>query len=135
MEYQLQLKPFERKDGYKYKIIEITDIALHSSDKQPTKSISKKIKQSFEQNKPNRLYSLKTQELIEKGDMAKIIDDFVRQDPNFIKMVQEEEKKGYKILLGLPKEGIPIKLGDDTVEFLQSKNGQRIIRGMNKTKN
>jgi CRISPR/Cas system-associated protein Csm6 len=135
MEYQLQLKPFKAQDGVKYKVIQLTDIALHSTEKQPTKAVGRKIRQSFEQNKPGRLYSLKTQDLVGNGNLVKIIDDLVRQDPDFIKMVQEEERNAYKILLGLPEEGIPIKLGDDTVEFLQSKNGQRILRGLHKANN
>lgn len=135
MEYQLQLKPFEKKDGFKYKILEITDIAFHSTEKQPTKSIGRKIKQAFQENKPGRFYGLKTQEMMEGGNLAAIIHDYVQQDPNFIKMIQEEKKKGYKILLALPKEGIPFKLGDDTVEFLRSKNGQRVVRSLNKANN
>ena len=33
MEYKLQLKPFKHKDGVKYKILQLTDIALHTAKK------------------------------------------------------------------------------------------------------
>jgi hypothetical protein len=131
MEQQLQLKPFERKDGFKYKIIQITDITLHSSDKQPTKSIAKKIQQSFAQKKPGRIYGRCIQKLGNEPNSIEAILDFTKKDPEFIKMIQEEEKNGYKILIELPKAGIPIMAGKDTEEFINSKNGQRILRRIN----
>ncbi|MFA6897057.1 MAG: hypothetical protein WCQ96_02115 [Patescibacteria group bacterium] len=134
MEYELQLKPFEKKDGYKYKVLRVTDFAFHTSDKRSTKAIGKKIKQAFEQNKPGRLYGIKPHEVMEGGDFPTLINNLVKNDPNFLKMIQEEEKKGYKILLELPEEGIPMIPGPDTVEFLNSKKGQRIMRNINKQK-
>tara|TARA_B100000745_G_scaffold300364_1_gene254031 strand:- start:8287 stop:8451 length:165 start_codon:yes stop_codon:yes gene_type:complete len=52
MDYQLQVQPFKRKDGIKYKVIEITDIALRT---QPYRSthLAKKLRQAFTENKPN----------------------------------------------------------------------------------
>jgi hypothetical protein len=131
MDCQLQLKPFEKKDGFKYKIIQITDITLHSSHKQPTQAIGKKIKQSFEQNKPGRFYGFGTKELQEESGLREIIDDLIKKDPEFLKMIIEEEKKGVKILLSFPEDGVPIKLGSDTEQFIASKNGQRVVRGIN----
>ena len=130
--YELQLKPFEEKDGYKYKILRITDITFHTSDKRPTKDVGKKIKKAFEQHKPSRLYGLNTCELMEGGDLSKVINDLVKQDPDFLKMIQEEEKKGYKVLLELPESGVPMIPGPDTIEFLNSKKGQRIMRNIHK---
>lgn len=135
MDYQLQIKPFERKDGLKYKIIKLTDISFHSSKRQPTKSIGKKVRQAFERDEPGRFYGLMTQELVKSGNLVKAISEYIARDLDFLKMVQEEEKKGYKILLELPKDRIPFRLGGDTVEFLQSKNGQRIVRYLNNTNN
>jgi len=132
--YELQLKPFEEKDGYKYKILQITDFTLHATEKRTTKAIARKIKQTIEHGKPSRLYGLKTRELMEGCDLAMFINDLVKKDPDFVKMIQEEEKKGYKILLALPKDGIPIMPGSDTVEFLRSKKGQKIINGIDKQK-
>jgi hypothetical protein len=136
MEYQLQLKPFERKDGVKYKIIQITDIALHTTPHRPT-SVGKKIKQAFAQNKPGRVYAplAGAMQTDESSHRAKIsIEQLVRQDPELMRWIQEEERKGYKILLGLPKGGIPVFEGADTREFLQSKNGKRVLRGLAKKK-
>ncbi|MCK9578222.1 hypothetical protein M0R01_01855 [bacterium] len=137
MEYQLQLKPFERKEGFKYKVITITDIALHTSNMDPTLSLGKKIKESFKYKKPGRIYGSIPQKSSQLPSSRRNIFmlDMLKKDPVFIKMVQDEEKKGYKILVAFPKDGIPILVGKDTQEFIKSKNGKRILRGLAKNNN
>lgn len=118
------------KNGVKYKIIQITDIALHTARKTPTLSVGKKVKKAFENNNPGRIYSH-----IEKTavyDNRTFTLNLLKMDPDFVKMVQEEEANGYKILIALPHEGIPVFPDKDTVEFINSKNGKRIIRGLAK---
>jgi hypothetical protein len=134
MEYKLEIKPFERKDGWKYKIITVTDFALHTADKQPTVSFGKKIRQLLETKKPRRIYGL-IQESPSTHEENTSILDMLQKDEEFMKMIQEEEKKGYKILISIPKKGIPIVPGKDTIDFINSKNGQRVIRGLAKNKN
>ncbi len=132
MGYKLKLQPAVMKKGVKYKVIEITDIALHTSKKTSTPSVGKKMQKAFENNKPDRIYSS-----IEKNpilDSRTFTLDLLKMDPDFVKMVQEEESKGYKILIALPNKGIPVVAGSDTVEFMNSKNGKRIIRGLAKEK-
>jgi hypothetical protein len=132
MEYKLKLQPAVMKKGVKYKVIQITDIALHTSKKTPTPSVGKKMQKAFKNNKPDRIYSP-----IEKNpvlDSRTFTLDLLKMDPDFVKMVQEEESKGYKILIALPNDGIPVVAGSDTVEFMNSKNGKRIIRGLAKKK-
>jgi hypothetical protein len=55
----------------------------------------------------------------------------LKKDPEFMKMVQEEEKKGYKILIDIPRE-LPLFPGKDTMDFINSKNGKRILRSLAK---
>ncbi len=55
-------------------------------------------------------------------------------DDDFVRMVQEAEADGYKVVIGVPKTGIPVVLGSDTQEFIQSKNGKRVLRGLAKEK-
>jgi hypothetical protein len=132
MDYKLELQPAVTKKGVKCKVIQITDIAVHTSKKTPTPSVGKKIQKSFSNNKPDRIYSP-----IEKGpisDRRTFILNLLKMDPDFVKMVQEEESRGYKVLIALPNEGIPVVAGPDTVEFMNSKNGKRIIRGFAKEK-
>ena len=123
MEYQLQLKPFQRQDGFKYKILQITDIALHANAVRPT-SIGKKIREAIETHQPVRIYApiVKRDNL----DSKTITLDLLKNDPDFVKLIQEEEKKGYKILLQIPKGGLPILAGRDTSEFIDSVKGKRI---------
>lgn len=130
MNYQLQLKPFVRKDGTKYKVLQITDIALHTKPHRPT-PIAKRIKDAFAKNKPGRVYSPMSDVQIDaSSEGARVyIDQLLQRDPELVRMIQEEEAKGYKVLIGLPKGGIPIQLGKDAEEFIHSKNGKRLLRG------
>lgn len=132
MEYiqQLQLIPFIRKEGFKYKSITLTDITMHTAKKQPTNSIGEKIKQAFISSKPGRVFfpiqKLQFQE--EKMPLLNMLNN----DQEFINFVHEEEKNGYKILLKVPQDGIPLLAGKDTIEFIHSKNGKRILRALAK---
>ena len=132
MDYAIELIPFQKKDGMKYKIIHITDIALHTSQKTPTPSVGKKVQKAFENNKPDRIYSNLKKPTV-TGNVT-ITLDILKMDPDFVKMVQAEEAQGYKILIQLPKAGVPIFAGKDTVEFMNSKNGKRLTRGIAKGK-
>lgn len=132
MQYELELKPFIRKVGFKYKIIYITDIKLHSSKRRPTKSVVEKIKKSSSINKPSRLYGFKIDEFKDKKNADEIVIDIIQRDSNLFNYIQEERERGYGILLRIPEGGIPIMLGDDTLEFMESKNGKRVLRGLNK---
>lgn len=132
MEYKLEVKPAVIKDGQKYKIIQITDIQLHATPKRLTPSVGKKVQMAFETNEPDRIYSS-----IEKApisDKKAYIIDLLRADLDFVKMVQEQESQGYKILIELPTD-VPVTAAPDTVEFMESKNGKRVLRGLAKGKN
>lgn len=133
MEYTLEAKPFENKNG-KYKMIQITDITLHTSPKKEDQSIGKKIRKSFTLNQPGRLYSPITSASEELPEGKTLILNLLYRDPEFLKFVQEEKSKGYKILLGFPKEGIPAMIGKDSQEFLNGVKGKRIIRRLMKNK-
>lgn len=130
MEYQLQLKPFIGEKGDKCKIIQITDIALHTAKKKATPSIGKKVAQAFSKNEPGRVYG--PIRYGEKDENRMTVIEMIQKDPDFIRMVREEQEKGYRVLLALPHEGIPIVPGKDTIEFMNSKNGKRILRGLAK---
>jgi hypothetical protein len=130
MPYELQIKPFEKKDGVKYRIIQMTDIALHTSKKRPTTSFVGKLRSLLQFKKPVRIYRLLQNQF--NGNTFNI--DNIKNNPELVKIIQEEEKKGYKVLISLPRTGIPIFPGEDTVDFINSKNGQRIMRGLAKNK-
>lgn len=133
MEQQLKLKPFEGyKAGVKYRIIRITDITMHASEKRPT-SIPKEISRSFQEQKLGRIYVPKKAPL-KPEERRKFVIELMEKDPKLAEYLRKEEKKGYKLLIALPWEGIPLIVGTDVVEFVTSVNGQRIIRGLAKEK-
>jgi hypothetical protein len=130
---ELQLRPCKAVDGMKYKVIHLTDIKLHTAPKRPTPSLGKKVRKSFQNNAPGRVYDNLPKSLEIQNDSSFILHA-LQFDPDFVKMVQEEESRGYKVLISMPKGGIPLFLGEDTIEFLGSKNGKRFLRGLDKNK-
>lgn len=132
VDYKLELKPAVLKSGMKYRIIEITDIQFHSSKKTPTPSVGRKMQKAFEAEKPDRIYRPIEEPVITDG--RGYILELLKQDPDFVKFVQAEEAKGCKVLISIPKGGIPAEYGEDTKEFLRGKNGQRILRAIAKGK-
>lgn len=132
MEYKLELKPTTMTSGVKYKIIQITDVALHTAKKNSTLLVGRKVQRAFDDNKPDRIYFHIENTMT--SDTGAFTLNLLRMDPDFIEMVHEEETKGYKVLIALPHKGVPISPGKDAVEFMNSKNGKRIIRGLAKEK-
>lgn len=137
MEYKLQFKPTERVAGMKYRTILLTDIMLHSMPKK-TSNFGSRLKRAFNSfNRPGRIYQ--PIEKIESKDedpnsFNLSILSYLQNDPNFVKYVAEERAKGVEVVIQIPKAGLPIYMGEDMVEFMKSKNGQRIIRGFAKNK-
>ena len=129
MNQKLELKPAKLKKGG-YNIITITDFAFHTNSMRPTPA--KKTVKSLENKQPGRIYepAVKT-----KGNIVKLnFLESLMNDPEFIKFVAEEEKNGRKVLLHLPKAGVPVLPGKDTVEFFNSVKGKRILRRLAKGK-
>lgn len=126
---KLELKPFVPTDGQKCKVIQITDFLVHTTKHPPTKSVGRKVAKAVRSNEPGRVYSPIT------GDLNQDLTEFVKrlhEDPSFIAYVQEEQAKGYKVLLQVPKTGVPLNFGKDTKQFLESKRGKRVLRGLAK---
>lgn len=137
MDYKLEFKPTERKPGIKYKTILLTDIMLHANSKRPS-TFGAKLKRAFNAiNQPGRIYQHMNKPEPVKDDSSTLKIDILSQlqnDPAFIKYVTEEQEKGVEVVIQIPKSGLPVFAGKDMVEFIKSKNGQRIIRGLAKDK-
>lgn len=130
---KLQLQPYKAIDGVKYKVIRLTDLKLHTMSKRPTPSFGKKVREAFQHSTPGRVYNTLPKPMVPTNDNSFILE-ILKLDPDFMSMIQEEEAKGYKVLISVPKEGVPVLLGEDTIEFLESKNGKRLLRKLDKNK-
>lgn len=131
MPEELQLKPFEKKEGQKYRVIQITDVSLHTSKHRPT-NVVKALEKASENGGSGRIYSS-----LEKqpGSQKDLVIQLLKMDPEFVKHVKEQEALGFKVLLSIPKEGIPMLAGQDTEEFLKSNKGKRVLRWIDKKNN
>jgi hypothetical protein len=138
MEQKLQLnqviKPF--KKGEKIMILELTDFQLHMNGK-PPKSVGKLIERSIDNKKPGRIFG-PLNRLSKKSEQDKNTMKFQLpidiDDSSLKEAVRKYQKQGYRVMIQKPKDSIPVKLGKDVEEFMNSKNGKRIIRGLAKNK-
>ena len=88
MGYGWQLKTFEQKDGVKYKVIEVTDITLHTGLFRATPA-GREVKESFEGKRPGRIYMPNSN----PDDTKSTLLDMLRNDPDFVKMAERGRKK------------------------------------------
>lgn len=128
----IELNTFKPKKGQKYKVIHITDIMLHTAVKRSS-SAGKKIKEAMETGNPGRVYSPLKPKVID-DEQKTIAIQILQNDPEFIQMVHDYEAEGFKVLLSFPKEGIPVFIGEDTKDFIESTKGKRVLRRLAKEK-
>lgn len=133
MPYKLELNPATLNQGDKVYLIQITDIALHVDGTRATGSVGKKIKKAFEKGTPGRLYSPINTEMFSQEKYLTIAQH-LNNDPDFIQFVADKNKEGYRVILGLPKAGVPIVPGEDTIKFINSTKGKRILRRLYKNR-
>jgi len=134
MEQMLQLNRVIEpiKKGEKVIVLELTDIQLHMNAR-PTSSVGDTIQRSIEHNKPGRIFSPLQVPSSKSGGANTIHVElpFGANDPKLQEAVRHYKKLGYRVMLRVPQH-MPIKLGKDAVQFMDSKNGKRLIRGMEK---
>ncbi len=133
MEQMLQLnrvtKPIEQ--GEKIIVLELTDIQLHMKSR-PTKSIGGAVQRSIEHNQPGRVFSPLKMASGSKDDNELTVQlPFAANDPKLQEAVRQYQQQGYRVMLKVP-HNLPIRLSKDSTEFLGSKNGKRLLRGMGK---
>lgn len=134
MEQMLQLNRVTKpiKKGEKVIVLELTDIQLHMNARL-TPSVGAVVQRSIEHNKQGRIFSSLPTPKPESDDSNSIHIElpFGASDPKLAEAVRHYQQLGYRVMLGVPKH-MPIKLGRDATEFMNSKNGQRLIRGLKK---
>jgi len=137
MEQVLQLNRVKEmpKKGEKVIILELTDIQLHSNVL-PTESIGNAVQRSIKNKKPGRIFST-LNKIRESGtDQNSIVFEVALavNDPKLKQVVQDYQQQGYRVLIQKPKAGLPIYLGKDAEEFINSTRGRRILRKIRKDK-
>lgn len=134
MEKILQLNPISKpiKKSEKVIVLELMDIQLHMNARS-TPSVGAVVQRSIEHNKEGRIFSPLQAPKSENGDNNSIRVElpFGVNDPKLQEAVRHYQKIGYRVMLGVPKY-MPIKLGKDAEEFMKSKNGKRLTRGLEK---
>jgi hypothetical protein len=55
-------------------------------------------------------------------------------DPVLKQTIHDYQKQGYRVMIQMPKSGLPIHLGKDAVDFMNSTRGKRILRKIKKDK-
>jgi hypothetical protein len=132
MEYKIQTKIIQADPNTKYKIIVITDIALHTGIKRQS-SVGYKVQKAFENNSPDRVYFPMNLSNYSRERLS--IPYLLDKDEKFKEFVLNQQMQGYKVCVELEHiTNIPVRLGKDTIEFLNSINGKRLLRGLEKNK-
>jgi hypothetical protein len=137
MEQRLQLNRVTQlpKKGEKVIVLKLTDIQLHSNAR-PTQSVGGAVRRSIENNKPGRIFSslVKKQESVTNQNSIEFSMPFEMNDPVLKQTIHDYQKQGYRVMIQMPKSGLPIHLGKDAVDFMNSTRGKRILRKIKKDK-
>lgn len=137
MEQSLQLNRVTQlpKKGEKVIVLELTDIQFHSNAR-PTQSVGGAIRRSIENNKPGRIFSSLEKNPESSTDQNSIAFSipFAMNDPVLKQTIHDYQKQGYRVMIKMPKSGLPIHLGKDVVDFMNSTRGKRILRKIEKDK-
>lgn len=112
-------------------ILELTDVQLHTNAR-PTQSVSNTIQRSIENKTADRIFYpiLKKDEVSEKDTSVLTIQIFNEDD--LMPLVQKYQSEGKRVFIKKPTAPLPTSLGSDSIEFLNSKKGKRVIRWMSK---
>lgn len=137
MEQRLQLNKVTKlpKKGEKVIILELTDIQLHSNVR-PTQSVGGAVQRSIDHNKPGRIYSpLKKPSGSDSAQKSiPITLPFLTEDPTLKQVIHKYQQQGYRVLIKMPKEGLPVRLGKDAATLIRSTTSRRILRRMKREK-
>ncbi len=135
MDYKIEAKPFVHKSGQKYLTLEITDMAFHSSNPRETVKIGKKMEEAIAEKRAGRFYTpLSGPPPTDRESIKKHVIERLQNNEDFVRLVRDQEEQGVKVLIAIPEDYIPFDLGADAVDFLKSKNGKRLLRGVAKEK-
>lgn len=138
MEQKLQFNQVTQlpKKDEKVIILELTDIQLHSNARL-TQSVGGAVERSIDHNKSGRIYSPLKKPSGSDIDQKSIpiTLPFLMEDPTLKQAIYKYQQQGYRVMIKMPKEGLPIRLGKDAVDFMKSTTSRRLLRKINREKN
>jgi hypothetical protein len=105
--------------------LSVTDIQLHTTEKRQG-SVGKTIEKAVKNSEEGRIYSN-----IDNSRDNKSLLEMLLEDQSFIDTIRKYNEQGIRVFVETPKNK-PMLAGKDTVEFMNSKKGKRIIRGFAK---
>ena len=114
-----------RKHG-KYVDIILTDIQLHVAKPRKPSPLSKAIGKSLKNNKPGRFY---------KRDFSVTKDGTIQlpifENSEIMKIKEKYEKEGKIVRFFMPKSGLDIYAGKDTIEHIEAKEKRMVDKKKN----
>ncbi len=113
-------------------VIEFTDIQFHTNARVTT-SQANTIERSIQSNSPGRVFSPMSQgslKVIENNTLVFSAPLFNYEQLEIL--VKKYNRQGNRVFLKRPTAKLPLLLGKDTVEFINSVKGQRILRRLEK---
>lgn len=112
-------------------IFELTDFQLHTNSR-TTQSVSKTIERSVDSNQPGRIFSPMSSLKVLENNTVQFSMPIFNPD-ELAPLIQKYQQQGKRVFLRKPKS-LPVFSGKDTVEFINSKKGKRILRRIDKNK-
>lgn len=110
-------------------IIELTDFQLHTNAR-VTKSVSKTIKHSIEINQPGRITFPNNHVRVLENNTV-IFSMPIFNPDEMLPLIQHYREQGKRVFIRKPKE-LPVFAGKDTVEYMNSIKGKRVLRRLAK---
>jgi hypothetical protein len=126
MESHVEIKQATSVPGSQDIIITLTDIQMHTNAR-PTESIGNILQRSIEKNQSGRIYF----QPMQTKNEATSEDTMRLDDPVLTNFISECNRQGKRVFLNVPDD-IPIGIGKDTRQFVESIKGKRIIRKLDK---
>ena len=110
-------------------IMELTDFQLHTNAR-TTQSVSKTIEHSIETNQPGRItFPNNHVKVLENNTVIFSMPIF--NPDEMLPLIQRYREQGKRVFIRKPKI-LPVFAGKDTVEFMNSIKGKRILRRLEK---
>lgn len=125
MEQKLVIHPAIHEPQKGDIIFELTNIQLHTNAR-TTQSVSKTVERSVELNQPGRIFSSMSSLKVLENNTVQFSMPIFNPD-ELAPLIQQYQQQGKRVFLRKPKS-LPVFPGKDTVEFINSKKGKRILR-------